>query len=52
MTVMHIAPDCCAEVEFIIRQDAKARGIQVMPARPFPWNRVAVRALEKAAKKA
>lgn len=48
---MHIAPDCCAEVEFIIRQDAKARGIQVMPARPFPWNR-AVRKLEKAAKQA
>lgn len=38
---IHIAPDCPAEIDRKIRADAAARGIQVMPAQPFPWNRKA-----------
>jgi hypothetical protein len=38
MTV-YIAPDCPAAVDAMIRRQAAERGEQVMPARPFPWNR-------------
>lgn len=38
MTI-YIAPDCSAEIDAMIRADAAKRGEQVMPARPFPWNR-------------
>lgn len=39
--VIWIAPDSPAEVDAMIRRDAAAKGQQVMPARPFPWNRKA-----------
>lgn len=34
-----IAPDCPAEIEQRIRAEAAERGEDVMPRRPFPWNR-------------
>lgn len=42
-----MSPDATAEVEFIVRRLAAAQGQQVMPRRPFPWNRAVVRVLEK-----
>lgn len=42
---LHIDPRCNAELEFLIRRDAAAKGIQVMPSRPFPWNRSEYRKL-------
>jgi hypothetical protein len=40
MTI-YIAPNCSAEVDAMIRRQAAKTGEQVMPARPFPWNRLA-----------
>jgi hypothetical protein len=39
--VVWIAPDCPPDVDAMIRREAAAKGQQVMPAQPFPWNRKA-----------
>ena len=38
MTI-YIAPDCPPEIEAMIRAEARDRCEDVMPRRPFPWNR-------------
>jgi hypothetical protein len=47
---VYMNPNATAEVEFIVRQQAARDGIRVMPSRPFPWNRKAVRQMEKDSK--
>ncbi len=39
MTI-YIAPDCPADLDAQIRADAAQRREDVMPRRPFPWNRL------------
>lgn len=38
---IYIDPNCPPEVDAMIRADARDRGEQVFPPRPFPWNRLA-----------
>jgi hypothetical protein len=44
---LYINPDATADDEYMARAFAKERGVRVMPARPFPWNRKEYREIER-----
>jgi hypothetical protein len=48
MATIWMNPNCSAQIEWEVRQQAIRDGDTVMPSRPFPWNRAAYRAIEKA----
>jgi hypothetical protein len=48
MATIWLNPNCSAQIEWEVRQEAQRDGDTVMPPRPFPWNRAAYRAIEKA----